>query len=489
MVRLNTASLPTLPSQVARPAYDRSRVQNGIVHIGVGGFHRAHEAVYVDDLLGQGDTQWGIYGVGLLPRDQKMKEALVAQDCLYTVLERSAAGDTARVVGSLTRYLLAPEDPEAVLHALASPTTRIVSLTITEGGYNFDQGTGEFIADDPHIAHDLAHPGSPVSVFGYVTEALYRRHRSGIAPFTLLSCDNLPQNGAVARKMFLAYAALRAPSLATWITQNVSFPNSMVDRITPQTTDADRQRVRDEFGIDDGWPVVCEPFRQWIIEDRFCNGRPALESVGAQFTADVHPYESMKIRLLNASHSAMGYLGCLAGYRLIPEVMADPLFHAYIAALMDDEITPLLAPVPGIDIAGYKRTLLLRFANPAIADQVQRICLDGSSKMPKFLLPSIRDAMAQNRPISKLVLAVAGWFRYLMGTDEQGNPIEIDDPLASELQARARQGGTDPRPLLGLRRVFGDLGDNQPFVALLAAALESLSIVGAREAVRQAMHA
>ncbi len=485
MVKLSTASLPTLPDSVTRPTYDRSRVRNGIAHIGVGGFHRAHEAVYLDDLLGQGDTDWGICGVGLLPHDRTMKEALAPQDGLYTVMERGADGDAARVIGSLTRYLLAPEDPEAVLQALASPQTRIVSLTITEGGYNFDQGTGEFLADTPDIGHDISHPDAPITVFGYVTEALARRRRAGTPPFTLLSCDNLPQNGAIARKMFLAYAALRDPSLAAWIAQHVTFPNSMVDRITPQTTEADRERVHTEFGMDDAWPVVCEPFRQWVIEDDFCNGRPALEAVGAQFTQDVHPYELMKIRLLNASHSAMGYLGYLAGYRLIPEVITDPLFHAFIAALMDDEVTPLLAPVPGVNLIEYKQTLLTRFANPAIADQVQRICLDGSAKMPKFVLPSVRDALAQGRPLSRLVLAVAGWFRYLRGTDEQGRPIEIQDPLASELGALARQGGPDPRPLLSLRRVFGDLGDDSRFVGLLTDALASLDTIGARETVRR----
>jgi len=486
-MKLSNATLSTLSERVAQPTYDRSRVTNGIVHIGVGGFHRAHEAVYIDDLLRQGEIGWGITGVGLLPQDRNMRNALTAQDCLYTVVEQSASGDMARVVGSITRYFLAADNPEVVLQAMAAPQTRIVSLTITEGGYNFNQGTGEFIGDNPDVIHDLAYPETPVSVFGYVVEALNRRRLSGAPPFTLLSCDNLPHNGAVARKMFLAFAALREQALADWIENNVTFPNSMVDRITPQTTDRDRERIRNEFGIDDAWPVVCEPFRQWVIEKKFCNGRPPLENAGVQFTYDVHPFELIKLRLLNGSHSVMGYLGYLAGYRLIPDVIADPAFHAFIEALMKDEVAPLLTAPPGIDLAEYQQTLLTRFANPAIADQVQRICLDGSSKISKFLLPSIRKALEQNRPIQKLTLALAGWFRYLTGTDEQGNPIEINDPQSSELQRLAKIGGADPRPLLSLQNIFGDLSNNDHFVQSLTSALKTLTTIGAKEAIRQSI--
>ena len=488
MAKLTETTLGGLDQRVAVPTYARGGLSPGIVHIGVGGFHRAHQAVYLDDLLQRGAREWSICGVGLLPHDRLMRDALVPQDCLYTVVERSAAGNQARVVGSMARFLLAPDDPQAVLNALAAPETRVVTLTITEGGYNYNQATGEFNAHHADILRDLAHQHEPVTVFGYLAEAMDRRRRSGGAPFTVLSCDNLTHNGDTARLAVLSFAALRDSALVPWIERNVSFPNSMVDRITPQTTDADRALVRDEFGIADAWPVVCEPFRQWIIEDVFCNGRPPLEDVGAQFTSDVHPYEMMKIFLLNASHSAMGYLGALAGYPYIADVMADPLFRTYIAALMDTEVTPLLAPVPGIDLTAYKRTLIERFANPTIRDQVSRICLDGSAKVPRFVLPSLREQLARGGPTRLLTLAVAGWFCYLRGADDEGRAITIADPLAATLQERAVRGGSDPRPLLGLHDLFGDLGQSERFVADLTAALARLERDGACRALSDALN-
>lgn len=481
MTRLSELFSPPLGSSVAVPQYDRHGVVPGIVHISVGGFHRAHEAVYVDDLLALNDgREWGICGVGLRPADKAMQDALVPQDCLYTVVARSAEGDEGRVIGSLVHYLFAPEETEAVLDVLTRPETRIVSLTITEGGYNFNEATGEFNADNPDIQHDLANPDCPISVFGYLAEALDRRRHAGQAAFTVLSCDNVPQNGEMARKTLLAFAALRNPALHDWIAAQVAFPNSMVDRITPQTTDADREMVRDEFGIEDAWPVVCEPFRQWIIEDRFSHGRPPWERVGVQFVGDVHPYEMMKLRLLNAGHSAVGYLGFLAGYPYIHEILADLLFRDYLQRLMNDEVTPLLAPVPGINLAEYKATLLTRFANPTLKDQTARICLDGSSKVPKFVLPSLHEALATGGPATLLTLTVAGWFRFLRGEDEQGQPFTINDPRADELQRLARLGGTDPRPLLGLTDLFGDLRQSEAFVAQLTRFLEHLDADGAR---------
>ncbi len=488
MPRLNELLLPALPPSVAIPSYDRRTVTSGIVHIGVGGFHRAHEAVYLDDLMALGaGREWGVCGVGLRPADKAMQEALLPQDCLYTVVTRSAGGDAARVVGSLRRFLFAPDGAKAVLDALVAPATHIVSLTITEGGYNFSPATGEFDGENPDVRHDLQDPAHPVSVFGFLAEALDRRRRAGQVPFTVLSCDNVPENGDMARKTVLAFAALRDPALHDWVATNVAFPNGMVDRITPQTTDADRAMVRQKFGIEDAWPVVCEPFRQWIIEDKFSDGRPPLERVGVQFTTDVHPYEMMKLRLLNASHSAMGYLGFLAGFPFIHEIMADDVFRQFIKRLMDREVTPLLAPVPGIDLADYKATLLTRFANPAIKDQTARICLDGSSKVPKFLLPSLREALGTGRPSALLTLALAGWLRYLRGEDEQGEPYLIDDPRAAELQRLARQGGADPRPLLGLTDLFGDLGQLEELVRRLTRYGEELDAGGAWATVARAV--
>ena len=482
--KLMQSTLDAFAGRVAVPTYDRHGLKRSIVHIGVGGFHRAHQAVYLDSLANQGvSMDWGERGVGLLPGDKRMAEALTPQDCLYTLIERDAEKDTARIVGSLTEYLFAPGDPEGALTLLADPATRIVSLTVTEGGYNVDQHTGVFDADTPAIRADLAALAGgerPETVFGYLCAALERRRAAGAAPFTVLSCDNLQGNGAVAKTAVVSFARLRDDALAAWIEANVAFPNGMVDRITPQTTDRDRALVAEKFGVADAWPVMTEPFTQWVLEDTFCDGRPPLEEVGVQIVRDVHPYETMKLRLLNASHQAMGYLGYLAGYRYVHDVMGDADFRAFIARMMDDEVTALLPPVPGIDLGDYKRTLLERFANPKIGDTLARLDTDGSDRMPKMLLPSLVEALAQGRPHRLLTLAVAGWFRYLRGVDEQGQEIAVADRLTGELCARANEGKDDPRPLLELRSVFGDLGRNEAFVAELAASLREVDARGAK---------
>lgn len=481
---LRESTLQALAGRAAVPTYERGRLAQAILHIGVGGFHRAHQAVYLDDLAQQRIThEWGERGVGLLTQDRRMAEALLPQQCLYTVVERDAHVHRARVIGSMVDYLFAPENGERVLAALVTPGTRIVTLTITEGGYNIDEATGRFDPSSPAVREDLGQPSSPTTVLGYLCEALARRRAQGISPFTVLSCDNLQGNGTVARTALVSFARLRSDSLGAWIDENVAFPNSMVDRITPQTSDADRAMVAQDFGIQDAWPVVTEPFRQWIIEDLFCNGRPPLEEVGVQVVSDVRPYETMKLRLLNGSHSAMGYLGYLAGYRYIHDVMGDPLFREFVARMMDDEVTPLLPLLPGVDLPDYKRTLLERFANPSIGDQVARICLDGSAKVPKFLLPSLSETLASGKPHRLLTLAVAGWFRYLQGTDDQGEPIAIQDARADELRALALEGRENPRPLLSVHNIFGALGEDETFVAELEAALRSLSTRGAHSTV------
>lgn len=483
---LHDSTLGTLAGGVRIPTYDRRRLRPSIVHLGVGGFHRAHQAVYLDDLAATGGV-WGERGVGLLPQDRGMAEALVPQQGLYTVVERSAGPDRARVIGSMIDYLFAPEQPEAVLDALSDASTRMVTMTITEGGYNVSEATGRFDAANEAVQSDLQHPSSPVTVFGYLAEALDRRRQADIPPFTLLSCDNIQGNGNVTHTALVSFARLRDDGLASWIEQHVAFPNSMVDRITPQTTDPDRELVAREFGIADRWPVVTEPFRQWIIEDAFLDGRPALEDVGVQLVGDVHPYETMKLRLLNASHSAMGYLGYVAGYRTIDRVMADTNFRTFIERQMRDEVAPLLPPVPGIDLDAYQRTLIERFSNPKIGDQVARICLDGSSKVPKFLLPALHDALAAGRPHRWLTLALAGWLRYLAGVDDQGEQIVLQDPRADTLHALALEGRDDPRPLLGLRDLFGDLVDHEAFVAELQTTLRGLYAQGARATLAQSL--
>ena len=479
---LDGARLPALADRVETPAYDRQRLHPSVVHLGVGAFHRAHQAVYLDDLAALG-SDWGECGVGVLPLDRGVAEALQAQDGLYTLVVRSAEADRARIIGSLLRYLFAPDQPEAVLHALANASTRLVTMTITEGGYNVNETTGTFEAGNEGVQADLQRPHHPTTVFGYLCEALNRRRQAGIPPFSVLSCDNVQGNGHVTRTALVSFARLRDDSLANWIEDHVAFPNSMVDRITPQTTDAERGLVAREFGIADRWPVVTEPFRQWVVEDVFSSGRPAFETVDIQMVADVIPYEMMKMRLLNASHLALGFLGSLAGYRTVDEVMADGEFRTFIERQMREEVAPLLPAVPGIDLDTYQITLIERFSNPKIRDQLARICLEASAKVPKFLIPPLLDALDAGRPHGCLTLVLAGWLRYLTGKDDQGEPIELQDARAKQLHQLATEGRDDPRPLLGLRDLFGDLGDRAEFVLELQAALTDLSSLGARATI------
>jgi fructuronate reductase/mannitol 2-dehydrogenase len=400
------------------------------------------------------------------------------------VVERGARGSSARVVGVLGRYLYGPDQQDEVLDALTDPGTQLVTLTITGNGYNVN-AEGDFSVDDPTVAEELEDPGRPDTVFGYLVEALHRRRGAGTAPFTVLSCDNIPANGEAARTMVVTFAELRDPALARWIEENGAFPNSMVDRITPETTPQERDEIAHTFGVEDRWPVITEPFSQWVVQDRFSMDRPPLHEVGVRFVEDVAPYELTKKRLLNASHCALGYLGYLAGYRTTAEVMADPTFHAFVAGLVD-EVTPLLPAVEGIDLAEYKASLLERLANPRIADQLSRLCRRGSTKMPSYLLPSIKEASAAGLPHPLMTLAVAGWFRYLVGEDYAGDVIDVVGPRKDQFVHLARQDGTDPRPLLGEREVFDGLIDDPDFVRDLHAASEALR-AGPREAIEASL--
>ncbi|CEG51623.1 MULTISPECIES: mannitol dehydrogenase family protein [Stutzerimonas stutzeri subgroup] len=457
-MKLNEANLPQLPGPIARPDYRLAEVTTGIAHIGVGGFHRAHQAAYTDALMNTGEgLEWGICGIGTRAEERAMRDALTAQDYLYTLVELDDRPDTeVRVIGSIRDMLLVGEDgSEAVVARLADPAIRIVSLTITEGGYCMDDSTGEFNAKLPHIQHDLENPRTPISVFGLLCAALAKRRGQGLPAFTVMSCDNLPHNGDVTRKATLAFAGLVDADLAGWIERNVSFPNAMVDRITPMTSAAHRQDLERQHGLDDAWPVVCEPFVQWVLEDRFVAGRPAWEKVGVQFTDDVSPYEEMKIKLLNGSHLALTYLGFLRGYRFVHETMADPLFVEYIRRYMDEDVTPQLAPVPGIDLARYKQTLIERFSNRAIADQLERVCSDGSSKFPKFSVPTIDRLIADNAALDRAALVVAAWALYLRGADENGVPYHIPDPRADFCQSLVAEDDGLAERLLGREEIFG----------------------------------
>ena len=464
------------------PEYDRDLVTPGVVHVGVGGFHRAHQAMYHDRLLSQGAARdWGICGVGVMAADLRMKQVLDAQDGLYTLVIKHSDGTyEPRVIGSIVEYLFAPDDPEAVIERMAAESTRIVSLTITEGGYNLSDVTGEFDATNPDVLADLEPGAVPRTAFGLITEALRRRWTRGLSPFTVMSCDNLQDNGYLSRRVFTAFARLRDPELGDWVEHEARFPNSMVDRITPVTTDVDRAEVRERFGIEDQWPVVCEPYTQWVLEDAFTVGRPPYEQVGVQVVGDVQPYELMKLRLLNGSHQAMAYFGYLCGYRLVHEAAADPLFQAFLLGYMDQEATPTLAPVPGVDLEGYKHTLIERFSNPQVRDTIARLCAESSDRIPKWVLPVARAQLAAGGEIRRSAAVVASWARYAEGVDEAGQPIEVVDRLRDTLMRLARRQYEDPDAFIANRDVFGDLVDQKPFVSAYRSALASLHQRGAR---------
>jgi mannitol 2-dehydrogenase len=474
MTALSSATLTTLSAST--PTYDRETASVGIVHFGFGNFHRSHVAMYLDRLMESGaGLDWGICGVGVLEQDATMRDVMQAQDCLFTLVVRHPDGSLEpRVVGSVLEYLYGPDDAAAVHRRLDDPAVRIVSLTVTEGGYLKNPATGDFDAENPSVVHDLAHPEDPRTAFAYIVEGLRRRRDAGAAPFTVLSCDNLQGNGDYARQAVVGFARLIDPELATWIDASVTFPNCMVDRITPSTTDADREAVQREFGIDDEWPVPAEPFTQWIVEDEFPTGRPPLESVGVQFVEDVRPYELMKLRLLNASHQAIAYFGAPLGYVLVDEALGDDRIRTYLERYMADEAAPTLGELPGIDLEGYMATLIERFSNPRMRDTLVRLATDGSNRMPTFTLPAIRANREAGRPIRLGAAMVAAWAEYwaLIGRGEIVPPEVPDDVHAAEMTEAAR----DPRPeaFVELGVLFGDLADDETFLAEYLAARRSL---------------
>ncbi|WP_077489671.1 mannitol dehydrogenase family protein [Sinomonas mesophila] len=480
-MKLSNSALASLRAPVAAPAYDRSAVTAGIVHFGVGGFHRAHQAMYLDALMNEGKAlDWGICGMGVMPSDTRMRDALRASDGLFTLVVKNPDGTRdVRVIGSIVDYIFAPDDPAAAVERLTDPAIRIVSLTVTEGGYNVHPVTGEFDLAHPAVQADLAEPASPGTVFGLITAGLRLRRERGIAPFTVMSCDNIQGNGEVAHRMFTAFATALDPELGAWIDANVPFPNSMVDRITPATTDADRADVAAQYGIEDAWPVVTEDFTQWVLEDRFSAGRPPYEEAGVQIVDDVVPYELMKLRLLNASHQGLCYLGWLAGHRAVHDVARHPLFARFLLRYMDEEATPTLAPVPGVDLDAYKRRLIERFSNEHVADTVARLCAESSDRIPKWLMPVVWENLEAGRPVELSAAIVASWARYAEGVDEHGERIPVVDRLAETLQAIARANRTNPDAFIANREFFGDVVDDDRFRSAYRRALATLHDRGA----------
>lgn len=486
MMRLSRSTLDRLPREVERPSYDPTRVTTGIVHLGIGAFHRAHQAVYTDALLAE-DPSWGILGVSL--RSTDTRDALAAQDGLYSVSSVDGSGARRRVIGASTGVLVAPEDPALVLRRLSDPAVRIVSLTVTEKGYSHDPATGRLREDDADIRHDLADLDRPKTTLGTLVAGLKRRRTEGLAPFTVLACDNLPSNGHTLKGLVTRFAELVDLDLGKWVAGEVRFPSTMVDRIVPATTEADRASVTAALGLEDAWPILTEPFSQWVVEDNFSLGRPDWGRVGVEFVADVAPYEAMKLRLLNGSHSTLAYLGYLMGHETVAAAMGEPALARLVDGLMAHESGPTLPPL-AVDLDAYRTALLARFHNPALKHRTWQIAMDGSQKLPQRLLGPIRDRLAIGAPIDRLALGVAAWMRYVTGTDERGGAIDVRDPLALRLRSISDAAGpTAARlapALAGVSEIFGgDLAGDPRFMGPVEAALDNLFRLGAKATVER----
>lgn len=486
-IALNQENLAIMPPNVSTPSYNRDNVTTSIVHIGVGNFHRSHEAFYTNELMERyGVLDCGICGIGLLDYDRRIYNILKDQDGLYTLVIKELDGSlSAKVIGSIVEYIFAPENPIAVIEKMANPEIKIISLTITEGGYNLNEGTGEFDFSNPVIVEDMKNPMSPKTVFGYLTQAMKLRMQRGFAGCTIQSCDNIQGNGDVAKKALLNYVEKAEPELLPWIKENVSFPNAMVDRITPVTVTTDILKLQEEFLVDDQWPVVCEPFIQWVIEDDFKTGRPAWEKVGAQFVKNVVPFENMKLRLLNAGHTVLGMLGALHGYKTIDEAARDEDFIFFLKAFMNQEATPTLGDLGNINLDKYKASLIERFQNIYIKDLIARICLESSAKIPIFLLPTIKAQLKNGGDITRAAFVVAAWCKYNDGSDENGNTYAIQDAMSNELIRAAALSHQKPIRFLEIEPVFGELINNQTFVNAFLASLEMLRSKKVKDCVKE----
>lgn len=474
-MKLDQSTFAALPNTVARPGYDRKALTPGIVHIGVGNFHRAHQAVYMDDLFGMGLAQdWAIIGAGVRAGDAAMRETLAKQDYLNTVIEMEPGAHQARVIGAMIDFLPVEPNNAKLIATMARPEIRIVSLTVTEGGYFIDPATGTFDPTHPDIAADAANSGAPATAFGAIIAALRLRRDAGVIPFTVMSCDNLPGNGHVTQDAVIGLARLMDDALADWIAANVAFPNGMVDRITPATGPVERARVVDAFGIDDAAPVFCEPFRQWVLEDNFPAGRPPFERAGVTLTDQVEAFEMMKIRILNGGHAIIAYPGGLLDIEYVHEAMEHPLIAAFLAKIETDEVIPIVPPVPGTDLADYHTLITERFSNPDVGDTVRRLCLDGSNRQPKFIIPSLRDNLAQGVLPEGLLLLSAMWCRYCFGTSDSGAEIAPNDPNWATLQACAKEAKTRPTAWLEMDDIYGDLAQNEAVGSAFSALLGDL---------------
>ena len=481
--KLSLATLDEAAKTAAIPAYDRASLKAGIVHFGVGNFHRAHQAIYLDDLFNAGsDHDWAIIGAGVLPSDAAMRDKLAAQDFLTTVVEQDNNRTAARVTAPMIDILPVGE-PDVIIAKLADPEIRIVSMTITEGGYFID-ASGKFNPAHPAIAADGQNPSAPKTVFGLIVAGLKARKDKGIAPFTVMSCDNIPHNGVVTTNAVVGTAKLSDPAFANWIKANVSFPNGMVDRITPATSQREIDFLKENFDIEDNWPVYCEEFKQWVLEDKFPMGRPALEKVGVTFVPDVTPYEHMKIRILNGGHAAIAYPAALMDIHFVHESMENDLIRAFLAKLENEEIIPIVPPVPHTSLADYFKLIERRFLNPKIADTIPRLAQDGSNRQPKFILPSTLDNLSQGRDVVGLALVSALWCRYFFGKSDSGKEIVFNDASADRLHEAAVKAKDDPAAFLVFDDIFGEVAKSDVFRKRFAHALKTLWEKGTKETLQ-----
>jgi fructuronate reductase len=478
-VRLSNETLGALPATVARPAYDRAAVKRGVVHLGIGAFHRAHQAAYFEAALAAGDLRWGITSVSL--RSAGVRDQMAPQDCLYALVVRDGDARSTAIVGAEQAVLVAPEDPQAVIDALAHPDARIVTLTITEKGYKLDRATGTLLSDDPDVAADCASLAAPRTAPGFLAAGLAARRAAGLGPLTVISCDNLPHNGKLLRDAVLAVARANDPALAEWIANEVAFPASMIDRIVPATTPEDIAALAADLGLEDRAMVKTEPFTQWVIEDHFVTERPDFAALGVQLTAAVAPWEDAKLRLLNGAHSGIAYLGALAGDDFVHEFVARPAGRGFVEALWDEAQTTL-DPPEGLDIAAYRADLMGRFANSALQHRTRQIAMDGSQKLPQRLLATIAARRAAGEAADALALAVAAWMRWQAGRTDAGETFTVDDPAAARLGALSAGAADTAGRVDALLGFFGFTADAE-LRATLIAHLATLERDGARAAV------
>jgi len=486
VTRLDEAALTNLPDDVVRPGYDRTATRTGVVHLGIGAFHRAHQAVVFDDALKRGDLRWGVLGASL--RSPGVRDQLNPQDGLYTLVVRDGEREDLRVIGACRSVMVGPEDPAALVAAMADADVHIVTLTVTEKGYRLDPASGELLVEDPDVAADIADIERPRTAPGFIVAALRARRAAGLGPFTVISCDNLPHNGRRIRAGVLAMARAVDSSLAEWIAAEGAFPQTMIDRIVPATTAEDVVRLTARLGVEDQGMVKAEPFTQWVIEDRFAGERPDFAALGVQLTDAVEPWEDAKLRLLNGAHSAVAYLGALSGHEHVHEAVAVPALRAYVEALWDEAQTTLNPP-PGLGVAAYRAELMARFSNSALMHRTRQIAMDGSQKLPQRLLAGAAERLAADQGVEAMALGVAAWMRWQEGVTERGESVVVDDPLASRTAELIEASETDEaqvRALLGLSAVFpASLAEESRFVEAVTAAFLALREHGAVEAARR----